>query len=243
MKASNEMVSAVIVAAGQSTRMGANKMLLELGSMTVFERTLRAFEESSLVGEVVVVSSAQNIAAYRNIVKEKLLSKVTAIIGGGATRSESVRLGLAACSKSSGIIAIHDGARPLIKPDSIDKTIEAAMEYGAAAVAVKSKDTIKIIDDDDFAVSTIDREHTVRIQTPQAFRRDIIFRAYEQAAADGFEGTDDCSLTERIGCKAKLIYLPYVNIKLTEPADVTLAMAVLAERGKLRNREDEQPCI
>lgn len=229
----NGFVSAVIVAAGRSERMGANKILLELGSMTVFERTVRAFEESELVDEIVVVSSSENIVRCRSIVKEKLLSKVTAIVSGGGSRSESVRRGLAACNKNAEIIAVHDGARPLIKPESIDKAVEAAKEYGASAVGVRSKDSVKIIDDEDFAVSSVDREHVVRIQTPQVFKRDIIFRAHEKAAEDGFDGTDDCSLTERIGVKAKMIYLPYVNLKLTEPTDMILANAILRERGKI----------
>lgn len=233
MDIDKKRVSAIIVAAGRSTRMGANKMLLELGSMTVFERTLRAFEDCPAVDETVVVSSEENIAAYRNIVREKLISKVTAIVGGGSDRGESVRKGLEACGKEAEIILIHDGARPLIKPESIEAVAEAAAEYGAAAVGLQSTDTIKRIDDEGFAVETVDRLHTVRIQTPQGFKREIIESAYEKAAKEGFEGTDDCSLTERMGVKAKMIYLNYVNIKLTAPGDLTLATAVLRERGKL----------
>ncbi len=227
------MASVIIVGAGQSSRMGANKMLLEIGSMTVFERTVLAFEESELTDEIIVVSSKENLVHYREIVKEKLLSKVTAIVIGGDTRSESVRMGLAACANDAQIIAVHDGARPLIKSESIDKIIEMAREYGAAAAAVKLQDTVKQLDENGFAVSTLPRERVVRIQTPQAFKRDIIFRAYEKAAEDGFDGTDDCAVAERMGVRTKLLYLPYLNIKLTEPADVTIARAVLVERGKL----------
>ncbi len=225
--------SAVIVAAGQSTRMGANKMLLEIGSMTVFERTVRAFEESPLNNEIIIVSSEENIARYGEIVREGLISKVKAIVRGGSSRCESVRIGLGECKADTDIIAVHDGARPLIKPESISEIVLAANKYGAAAAGNRSKDTVKLIDEEDFAVDTVDRERVVLIQTPQAFRRDIIMQAHEKAALDGFEGTDDCSLTERTGVKTKIIYLPYVNLKLTDPTDVSLVKTVLKERGKL----------
>ncbi|MCH5188161.1 MAG: 2-C-methyl-D-erythritol 4-phosphate cytidylyltransferase [Oscillospiraceae bacterium] len=228
--AENRFVSAIIVAAGSSTRMGANKMLLEIGSMTVFERTLQAFEECSSVNEVIVVSSKENIVRYRNIVHTSMLSKVTNMVVGGKSRGESVKNGLAACNKAADIIVIHDGARPLIKPDGIDKCVEEAADCGAAAIATKCNDTLKIVDDEGYAVSTLDRNHVVRIQTPQAFKRDIIMRAYE---ADDLEATDDCALVERHGVKTKLIYLPYINIKLTEPVDMTIVQAALRERGRL----------
>lgn len=226
-------VSVVIVAAGRSTRMGQNKMLIKLGSMTVFERTLRAFEDAETVDEVVVVSSEENMPYYKNIVREKVFSKVTAIIRGGETRGESVKKGLDACKKSCEIILLHDGARPLIKPGTIDEVAQAAEKYQAAAVGVKLSDTLKSLDEEGFAVSTVDRDKVLRIQTPQGFKRSVIFDAYEKAAADDFEGTDDCSLTERLGIRTKIIYPGYVNIKLTSPEDLILATAVLRERGKL----------
>ncbi len=229
---SRGFVSAIVVAAGASTRMGANKMLLMLGAMTVFERAVRVFEDSAEVDEIVVVASEDNLARYRDIVKDSLISKVTSIVRGGSSRGESVRRGMDCCAKNADVIVIHDGARPLIKPDSVDETVRLAREHGAASVCVKSKDSIKMIDGD-YAVSSVDRDKTVLIQTPQAFKRDIIFRAHDEAAAAGFEGTDDCALTERIGVSARLLYLPYVNLKLTEPIDLALAKAVLQERGKL----------
>lgn len=205
-------------------------MLLEIGSMTVFERTLRAFEECDSIDEVIVVSSKENIVRYRNIVRTSMISKVTNMVVGGQSRGESVKNGLAVVNKAADIIVIHDGARPLIKPDGIDKCVNAAEEYGAAAIATKCNDTLKIVDDEGCAVSTLDRDHVVRIQTPQAFKRDIIMRAYE---AGDHAATDDCALVERQGVKTKLIYLPYINIKLTEPVDMTIVQAALRERGKL----------
>lgn len=225
--------SAVIVAAGRSTRMGTNKMLVELGSMSVFERTVRAFEEAESVDEVVVVSSAENLEFFSKIVHEKLISKVTAIVLGGENRGESVRNGLHACRKDSEVILIHDGARPLIKSATINDVVAETLKHGVAAVGVKSTDTVKILDSEGFAVDTMARETLIRIQTPQGFKRHIIFEAHEKALSEGFEGTDDCSLTERMGLRAKVIRPPYVNIKLTSPEDLVLATAVLRERGKL----------
>ncbi len=226
-------VSAIIVAAGGATRMGMNKMLLDLGSKNVFERTVEAFEECGAIDEIIVVSSKENTARYRELVRANTYAKVTAIVTGGATRQESVRIGLGACSKSTELVAIHDGARPLIKKDTIEKTVGWAGEYGAAAAAIRSRDSIKTIDDEGFAVGTVDRDKTILVQTPQVFKRDLIVQAHEKAAAEGFSGTDDCALVERMGVRVKLVFLTYFNIKLTVPDDLALAKAVLTVRGKL----------
>ncbi len=233
MKDGNPFVSAVIVAAGGATRMGMNKMLLDLGSRTVFERTVDAFEECGAIDEVVIVSSKENTARYRELVRQNLYSKVTSIVSGGPTRQESVRIGLTACDRRADLVAVHDGARPLIKPDTIVKAVDLASEYGAAAAAIKSRDSIKTIDAEGFAVGTVDRDTTILVQTPQVFRRDMIVEAHERAAADGFSGTDDCALVERMGVRIKLVFLTYFNIKLTVPDDLALAKAVLTVRGKL----------
>ncbi|MGN1097618.1 MAG: 2-C-methyl-D-erythritol 4-phosphate cytidylyltransferase [Clostridia bacterium] len=234
MENEKPFVSAIIVAAGKATRMGANKMLLELGTKTVFERTVSAFDDCGAIDEIIVVASEENIAKYRDIVRTSLFAaRVTAIVRGGASRQESVYIGLKHCNKNSEIVVIHDGARPLVKPETIAEVVMGAQTHGAAAAAIKSRDTIKAVDDEDFAVGTIDREHTVLIQTPQAFRKQLILEAHERAAAEGFEGTDDCALVERMGWKSKLIYLPYFNVKLTVPEDILLAKAVLTVRGKM----------
>ncbi len=226
-------VSAIIVAAGKSTRMGSNKMLQSFGSKTVFERTVAEFEDCGAVNEMIVVSSEENVEEFSELVRKNLFSKVTAIVHGGANRQESVFNGLKYCGKNADAIVIHDGARPLVKKETVAKVLSEALVYGAASAAIKSRDTIKRIDGEGFAVDTIDRETAVLIQTPQAFRRDIIMEAHEKAAADGFLGTDDCSLTERMGIKTKLIYVPYYNLKLTVPEDILLAKAVLTVRGAL----------
>lgn len=225
--------SAIIVAAGSSTRMGKNKMLLEIGSQTVFERTVFAFEESEAIDEIIVVTSEENMTRYRESVRKMQFSKVKAIVCGGLTRQESVRKGLDCCSKNADYVAIHDGARPLIKPETIAETVREAEVYGAAAVAIRSRDTIKTVDSEGFAVGTVARENTVLVQTPQIFRRDLIVEAHRKAADDGFVGTDDCALIEHMGMKTKMVYIPYFNIKLTVPDDITLVRSILISRGKL----------
>ncbi len=226
-------VSAIIVAAGKSTRMGSNKMLHSFGTKTVFERTVAEFEDCGAVDEIIVVSSEENVAEFSELVRKNLFTKVTAIVRGGNNRQESVFNGLKRCNKNAGVVAIHDGARPLVKKETIAEVLNEALKYGAASAAIKSRDTIKKIDSEGFAVDTIDREAAVLIQTPQAFRKDLIMEAHEKAAADGFLGTDDCSLTERMGIRTKLVYVPYYNLKLTVPDDILLAKAVLTVRGVL----------
>lgn len=233
MENDRKFTSVIIVAAGEATRMGMNKMLLDLGSKTVFERSVEVFENCPAVDEIVIVSSEENMARYCAIVREGLYSRVTSIIRGGKTRQESVRLGLGACSDDADVIVIHDGARPLIKAETVTETVRAAREYGAAAVAIKSRDTIKNIDADGFAVGTINRETSILVQTPQAFRRDIIVQAHEKAAAEGYTATDDCGLIERMGLRSKLVFISYFNLKLTVPDDLALAKSILISRGKL----------
>ena len=225
--------SAIIVAAGSSTRMGKNKMLLELGSQTVFERSVSAYEECGAIDEIIVVTSEENMARYRTFVRENLYSKVKAIVCGGSTRQESVRKGLESCSKNADFVAIHDGARPLIKPETISETVSEAEVYGAAAVAIRSRDTIKTIDSEGFIVGTVERENTALVQTPQTFRRDLIVQAHQKAIEEGYTATDDCALVEHMGQKIKMVYIPYFNIKLTVPDDISLATSILKSRGKL----------
>lgn len=225
--------SAIIVAAGSSTRMGKNKMLLEIGSQTVFERSVFAFEDCDAIDEIIVVTSEENMQRYRTSVREKQFAKVKAIVRGGSTRQESVLKGLECCSKNADFVAIHDGARPLIKPETIAETIREAEVYGAASVAIRSRDTIKTVDSEGFAVGTVERENTVLVQTPQTFRRELILEAHRKAVEEGFVGTDDCALVERMGHKTKMVYIPYFNIKLTVPEDIALAKSILISRGKL----------
>lgn len=217
-------VSAIIVAAGVGSRMkaGRNKVFLELDGKTVLENTVGVFENCSVIDSVTVVTGDIEEC-------ERLLSgfrKVKKIVLGGATRQESVHCGLLA---SNGDIAvIHDGARALITSEEIENVVSACVEYGAAALGVKCKDTLKRADKNGFIEATLDREVTYAIQTPQVFYLKEILNFHENAKMNTF--TDDCSLAESCGKKIKIVEGSYENIKLTTPDDMVLAEKILKKR-------------
>jgi len=215
-------VSAIIVAAGSGTRMGKDKMLLKLYGKSVLVRTVEAFANTDFFDEIVVVSSEKNLDAFSEELKEFSVN----IIPGGKTRGESSLLGILATSGE--FVMIHDGARPLITKEIIENTLSACIETGCAAAGVKSKDTIKTVTSDNIIASTVDRETAVLIQTPQAFKRELIKSAYERF---GFEMTDDCALMEKMGTDIKIVDGSYENIKLTTAEDIVTAEGILRKRG------------
>ena len=218
------MISAVIVAAGKGTRMGAgmNKAYLPLCGKTVIENTLLPFSESAQIDEIIVVTD--DVEKCRRIVGG--IPKVKAVLLGGETRRDSVRIGLEAASGE--FAAIHDGARALVTCGEIEKVVAAAKEYGAAALGVKCKDTLKISDSDGFIIGTQDRERLYQIQTPQVFKTAEILRMHEEAVG---EFTDDCAVMESFGGRIKLVEGSYENIKLTTPEDILTAEKILEKRG------------
>ena len=217
------MTSAIIVAAGKGTRMGAgmNKAYISICGKTVIENTLLPFSESSEIYEIIVVTD--DVEKCRQLVCG--IPKVKAVLLGGETRRDSVRIGLTAASGE--LVAIHDGARALVTREEIEKVIAAAKEYGAAALGVKCKDTLKIADSDGFIIGTQDRERLYQIQTPQVFKTAEIRKMHEEAVGDF---TDDCAVMESFGGKIKLIEGSYENIKLTTPEDILTAEKILKKR-------------
>jgi 2-C-methyl-D-erythritol 4-phosphate cytidylyltransferase len=175
---------------------------------------------------VVVVNEKDIIYCKQNIVERYGFEKVKVLVSGGGTRQESVARGLGQVGEDCGIILIHDGARPFIDAASIASSIDAAEEFGAACVAVPVKDTVKSADSEDFVNSTPDRSRLWSIQTPQAFKADIIKKAHRIAAEEGFSGTDDAVLAERLGHRLKLVMGSYFNIKITTQEDLVLAEAI-----------------
>ncbi|MBE7015753.1 MAG: 2-C-methyl-D-erythritol 4-phosphate cytidylyltransferase [Ruminococcaceae bacterium] len=220
-------VSSVIVAAGKGTRMGAekNKVFLNLIGKTILEHTVAVFQNAEIIDEVIVVTNDKEEC-------QELLSgydKVTNIVDGGATRQESVKKGLM-CAKGD-YVAIHDGARALIKEDEIVASVKAAEKFGAAAVGVKSKDTLKKIDKNGFIIKTVDREFVYNIQTPQVFKLDEIKKMHTLAADGSF--TDDCALAESFGVRIKMVDGSYDNIKITTPDDLEIAEKILKNRSMI----------
>lgn len=226
------MVCAIIAAAGRGRRMGGDKgkQLLLLNGKPVLARTLTAIASCRLVDRFVIVTEFEQIAAIEELANGLSLGKPFTVVAGGSERQYSVANALKAVPAQAEIILVHDGARPLILPGQVEEVIDAARVYGAAGLAAPVKDTIKHVNSEGFAIGTPDRNYLWAIHTPQAFKAELLRKAYDQAEADGFVGTDDASLVERIGVAVKLVNGGYENIKITTPEDVCIAESLLARR-------------
>lgn len=178
--------------------------------------------------DIVLVVQTERIPEAEALARERGFSKVRSVTAGGETRQDSVRNGLASIPPDCEIVAIHDGARPLVTCEIISSTIEAARSDRAAIAAVPVIDTIKNSSDGRFISSTLDREKLYAVQTPQTFAREVIQSAYEHAYADGYVGTDDASLVERLGIPVRIVQGSYENIKITTPTDILIAEAIMA---------------
>lgn len=224
--------SVILVCAGNATRMqGANKILLPLGDTTVIGQTMRAFENCDRTAEMIVVARPADHEAIRQSAAQCGITKLRAIVEGGATRQQSVICGLRASEAAHPYIAIHDGARPLVRTDQIAAAIQDAAVFGGATLGVPVKDTIKIVNDR-LIVDTPYRPHLYITQTPQVFRRTLYIEAVNFANAHGLDFTDDCQLAEAIGCKVYMSEGDYTNIKITTPEDIAIAQILLERRGK-----------
>lgn len=221
--------SAVVPAAGSSTRMGQDKLLLPLGEQPVLLHTLRALELCPYITEIVVVTREDLIVPIGQLCRDAALDKVRKVIVGGATRSRSVLAGLGELSADAELVAIHDGARPLVSQTVLEAVIRRASECGAAAPAVPVKDTVKRARDG-LVRATLDRAELRAVQTPQVFQVDLIRTALQKALEDGAELTDDCAAVERLGIGVALTEGDYCNLKLTTPEDLAVAEALLAWR-------------
>ena len=222
--------SAVVVAAGSSVRMGEDKLFMELGGMPVLARTLLAFENCEAVEEIVVVTRSDKLEEVAGLCKQYGVSKASKVMIGGKTRVESSLAGVLAVKSEAKIIAIHDGARPFIDAETIENCVEAAVHYLAAAPAVPCVDTLKAIDGKGYAVGTVDRSTTLRVQTPQVFHADLIKGALTRAVEKNAPITDDCSAVEAMGVKVFMVEGDEDNIKLTTARDIMIANAILQSR-------------
>ena len=222
---SSNLVSAVIVAAGSSTRMGKDKIFLDILGVPVVVRTMEAFQKASTISEIIIVTREDSIEKIKTFAEQKSFTKVVSVVCGGNNRQASVTAGILETSGKIGYYCIHDGARPLITPEMIDEVNRKAFTYGCAAVGVKLKDTIKSVDKDGMFSQTIDREYLYAVQTPQVFEAKKYQKALETACRQGKSFTDDCQLLENIGEKIYMLNGSYDNIKITTPEDVAVAEA------------------
>lgn len=223
--------AAVVPAAGSSHRMGEDKLLLMLGDAPVLIHTLRALDNCAYIEEVVLVTREDLLETIGGLCHDYGIQKVRKIMVGGATRSHSVLAGIGAIDPSFHLVAIHDGARPLVSQEVLEKAIAKANATGAAAPAVPVKDTIKQAKDG-IVKATIDRATLYAIQTPQVFDTCLIKGALAKALKDGAELTDDCSAVERIGMSVCLTEGSYENMKVTTPEDMIVGAALLQWRAK-----------
>ena len=222
--------SAVIVAAGSSTRMGGvDKIVTEIAGKPMILRTAEAFQKNPAVQEIIVVTREDLRQRVEEILRGGGVTKVTAVIVGGSTRAESVNKGLNWCDKKSKLIAIHDGARPLVSQEIITAAITMAAKTGAAVPAMPVRDTIRIIEGG-VGVSTPDRAKLYAMQTPQVFDADLIRAATLNAIRKKIEVTDDCAAVEQMGMKVNIVAGAEENLKVTTRLDLALVNA-LARRS------------
>lgn len=220
---------AIILGAGSGTRMKSekSKLLLEINGMTVIERTVKTFSELAEIDEIIVVCRESDIDAFEDV----LINHDISYVFGGATRQESVMNAMNVIDDCDFVI-IHDGARPLVTANEILKTLDNAVLYGASAVGVPVKDTIKVIDDDKRIVDTPDRSSLIAIQTPQIFDYYMYIKAVRKAQKEGKDFTDDCQLVENYDKPVFVTIGEYGNIKITTPEDIPMAKAILEMRGE-----------
>jgi len=238
---------AIIVSAGKGQRFmeGQKKQFHLLADRPILAHALDQFENCPLVRTTLLVVSEEDMDyTLKAIVEKYHYRKIAQIVPGGKRRQDSVKNGLDALAGGSEIIMIHDGVRPFVTRAMIEDSIHSAERFGAVILAMPVKDTIKMSNADGTVLKTLDRESLWQTQTPQTFKAEIIREAYAKAAQDGFWGTDDSSLVERLGVKVHILPGSYTNIKITTPEDLMLARVFLkiksqtSQPGEGRKKEE-----
>jgi len=227
------MLSAIIVAAGSSERMGFDKLFALVSGKPVIAHTIAAFENTKCVDEIILVGRADSLGELGKLIGKP--TKVKQIIAGGAERSDSVHAGLEHVDPKSDFIAVHDAARPMITPEKIERVLEVARTSGgAASLAEPINDTLKRADVDLAVKESVDRNGIYAMQTPQVFARKILEDAYDLVAKKNISVTDEVSAVELLGCKIVLVPNHDFNFKITYPRDLPLAEFVLRQRAGIQ---------
>ena len=202
------------------------KTYLSLLDRPVLSQTIRVFDLSPIISDILVIVSEDDLINCRAVAIDPYnFSKVLHLVVGGATRQESVYNGLNLVPEDTHFVIVHDGVRPFVTDKMIHECVSSASEFGAAAVAVPTKDTIKVVDENQFSVETPNRDRLWAVQTPQCFRRDLLVQAHHQAKEIQIEVTDDAALVEQLGVRVKLVMGSYNNLKITTPEDIIIARA------------------
>lgn len=224
--------TALIAAAGNSARMGGeNKLLLPLGEKPVIVHTLLAIDRAQSIDEIVIATRESDLLTYAELCKVYGITKPVKVVIGGATREESVLRAALEANPESDLLAVQDGARPLVTPELIDRTVHAAQGCYAAAPAIPVHDTIKVADSG-IVQETPDRSRLFAVQTPQVFDAGLLKAALQSALSAGVRLTDDCSAVERLGKEIRLTEGDEENLKITTPMDMIVAETLLVHRGE-----------
>lgn len=224
------MISAIIPAGGKGLRMGSlkPKQYIKINGKEVLALTIEKFQKCSIVDEIIVVASIEEIDYCRNDIVDKYhFSKVKKVVKGGKERFNSVYNGLMNCSKETDIVIIHDGVRPFVTQKIIENSVECAKKFGACAAGVPIKDTVKLKNKENYIEKTINRDELTAIQTPQTFNYNLILKAYRNSIENGILSTDDTMLVEALHEKVKIIEGSYLNIKITTPDDLVFAKCIV----------------
>ena len=230
-EANRPFCTALVAAAGSSSRMGGTDKLMEfLDNVPVLMRTLTALQRAAAIDEIVIAAREDALVDISTLCKTYGITKCSKVVRGGESRCHSVLLAALEASPEAKLLAVQDGARPLVTPALIDRTVEAAAKCGAAAPAVPVKDTIKTVAEDGAVTGTPDRSTLRAVQTPQVFETDLLKAALQSALENEVPVTDDCSAVERLGKVVYLIDGDEENLKITTPVDLVIAEAILAER-------------
>jgi 2-C-methyl-D-erythritol 4-phosphate cytidylyltransferase len=224
------MLTAIIVAAGNSQRMGFDKLLALLGDKPVLAHTIDAFERTASVNEIILVARPDRLTEFEELVRQNNFKKVDRVIAGGEQRQDSVRAGLEQLNAEATFVAVHDAARPLVTPEQIERLLELARQHGGAALAEPITNTVKRADENLVVTGSVPRENLYAMQTPQIFARDLLDKAYAAVAANNLSVTDEVSALEKLGAKVVLLPNEEWNVKITYPRDLFLAQTVLARR-------------
>ncbi len=226
-------IQAIIPSAGSGLRLknALLKPLVLLEGKSILAYSLEVFEKCSLIDSVIIVGHPDKVESFKVMISDHGFKKIKCVIPGGKERCDSVKKGLQKLDEDTDIVVVHDGARPFVSIDLIERCIKEAEENLAAIAAVPVKPTIKIVDLESMTVAeTLDRAKLWNVQTPQVFKKDVLLKAYENI--DQKKPTDDSSLVEQMGIKVKVVQGDYQNIKITTPEDFKLAEFLVREKGK-----------
>jgi len=224
--------TAIIAAGGAGLRMGSSlpKQFGLLAGIPILIHAIRAFCRVAAIDRIIVVAPGAHLDRTREILARFACDDRCTVIAGGWLRQDSVRIGLNEVGPDSTLVAVHDGARPLVHPRQIERCLAAAAEHGAAILAVEVKDTLKAVDQAGTIRHTVDRQGLWQAQTPQAFRTEILCQAFAAADRDGFTGTDEASLLEHAGIPVRVVAGSETNLKVTRPGDLSMAEALLMHK-------------